>query len=242
MDNIIGYNPNEVNALMDEVAKTYNKLGEYMSEGWPQVSTTMQTNWKGVDEQDYEAKLANRMNKLYTNTTNLIQATLETISSLGESWRDFQNNNRMQGGEGDSQVANATFEFVIPAIQTYDMASIVKLNENSFQGENLGLQSGGGSTIKSAIDGYTSAIKANVTAIYTSIDSNKAFIGGQGQKINEFVVAVGDAVKQLSTDIADIYQALDTLTDAGYSQADTDASSSIDSAKNQVEQAVSEIR
>ncbi len=242
MADFVGYNPAEINALMEEVAKTYNKLGEYMSEGWPQVSTVMQTNWKGVDEQDYEAKLAKRMNTLYNNTTNLIQATLETISALGESWRDFQNNNRMQGGEGDSQVANSTLEFTIPAVQTYDMASTVKLNENSFQGENLGLQSGGGSTIKASIDGYTSAIKSNVTAIYTSIDSNKAFLGSQGQKVNDFIVAVGDAVKGLSTDIEDIYQALDTLTDSGYSSADTDASSSIDNARNQVDQAVSDIR
>lgn len=242
MADFYGYNPNEINTLMEEVAKTYNKLGEYMSEGWPQVSSVMQTNWKGVDEQDYEAKLAKRMNTLYNNTTSLIQATLETISELGVSWRDFQNKNRMQGGDGDSQVANATFEFVMPALQNYDMASIVKLNENSFQGENLGLQSGGGATIKSSIDNYTEAIKSNVSAIYTSIDSNKAFLGSQGQKVNDFIIAVGDAVKDLSTDIEDIYQALDTLTDSGYTTADSEASASFDSAKNQVDQAVSEIR
>lgn len=242
MADFIGYNPTEINSLMEEVAQTYNKLGEYMTEGWSQVSSTMQSNWKGVDEQDYEAKLAKRMNTLYNNTTGLITATLETISSLGESWRDFQNSNRLQGGDGDSQVANSTIEFTIPAVQTYDIASIVKLNENSFQGENLGLQSGGGSAIKGAVDSYTSAIESNVRAIYQGIDSNKAFLGSQGQKVNDFIVAVGDAVKELATDVEDMYQALDTLTDSGYSTADSDASSSIDSAKSQVDQAVSEIR
>lgn len=242
MADFIGYNPTEIETLMETVAGTYNKLGEYMSEGWSQVSTTMQANWKGVDEQDYESKLAKRMNTLYNNTTGLIQATLETIQSLGESWRDYQNQNRLQGGDGDSQVANSTLEFNMPSLQTYDMASVVKLNENSFQGENLGLQSGGGSTIKSAVDSYTSAIQSNVGSIYTSIDSNKAFLGSQGQKVNDFIVAVGDAIKELATDIEDMYNAIDTLTDSGYSTADSDAASSIDSAKNQVDEAVSEIR
>lgn len=242
MAGFYGYNREEINELMEEVAKTYNQLGEYMSEGWPRVSSAMQANWKGVDEQDYEAKLAKRMNTLYTNTTQLIQASLETIKALGESWRDFQNKNRLQGGDGDSQVADATFEFTIPSIQTYDMASIVKLNENSFSGENLGLRDGGGANIRNAVDEYTTSIENNIKSIYGRIDSNKAFLGSQGQNVNDFIVAVGDGVKSLATDVADMYQALDTLTDTGYTTADTDASTSINNARNQVDQAVSEIR
>ncbi len=225
MADFIGYNPQEINSLMETVSSSYTTLGENMSEGWSAVSSTMQNNWKGTDEQDYEAKLADRMCKLYDNCTELVNATLTTIKGLADSWVEFQNTNRLQGGDSAVSVANAEITFEIPTIQPFDMRSTVKLKENTFSGENLGLVNGGGATINSTVTAYTEGIKARVKALYEQIDSSKAFLGTQSSSINEFLGAVGTAVQALATDVADMQEALATLTDTGYSSADQESAS-----------------
>lgn len=223
MADFIGYNPQEINSLLDVVSKSYNTLGSNIAEGWSSVSNTMQQNWKGTDEQDFEAKLADRMCKLYDNCTELVKATMTTIEGLGRSWVEFQNTNRLQGGDSTVSVANSEITFEIPTIEPYDMRSTVKLAENTFAGENLGLVNGGGATINSSVTAYTEDIKSKVKNLYDQIDSSKAFLGDQSASINEFLAAVGSAVQALATDVADMQEALGTLTDTGYSSADQES-------------------
>lgn len=59
---------------------------------------------------------------------------IQTIVNLANAWQEFQNNNRI-----DTSVATANYDFTAPAINLFDMKSVVKLNENTFAGENWGL-------------------------------------------------------------------------------------------------------
>ncbi|MFI3307546.1 MAG: hypothetical protein R3Y21_03160 [Mycoplasmatota bacterium] len=237
MANFIGYKPEEVTSLMQLIANSYETVGSSMAEGWSTVSSTMQSNWHGTDEQDFEDKLAKRMNELYVSSTALVTGSLSAIKELADSWVEFQNMNRLQGGT-ESSVAAASYDFSVPTLKEYDMVNAVKLNVNSFSGESLGLVSNGGEAIKTSVETYRQDIEAKITGIYAGIDSSKAFLGTQNQKIDEFIVAVGEAIKVLSTDIDDMYVAIDTLTNTGYSTADSDAGSAMGTAASSVSSSV----
>ena len=54
MNGFIGYQPEKIQELMQDIANSYEKVGETISHGWPNIPKVMQNNWKGVDEQAYE--------------------------------------------------------------------------------------------------------------------------------------------------------------------------------------------
>lgn len=240
MAEFIGYKPEEVNELTKTIAKSYETLGENMSEGWSTVSNVMQQNWKGMDEQDYESKLAARMVKLYQNCTELVNAMMQQMINLAESWQDYQNRNRLTGGDGGG-VGAASFSFEMPTLMQYDMASIVRLKENAFSGEVLGLVNGGGSAIESSVSSYINDIKAKVQNIYDNITANTAFYGNQTQKIEEYIKAVGTAVAAVSTDVNDMYEAIAKLTTTGYEQADSTVASTMGNAASDATSAASNV-
>lgn len=233
MNGFIGFNPEKINELMQLIADSYQSIGEKMASGWNNVSSTMQSNWKGLDEQDYEDKLAKRMNSLYGSSTSLVNAMIQQIKNLADSWKDFQARNILQGGDNATMSARpVAYEFSIPALKVYDMWTIVKLNENSFAGENLGLVSGGGNVIKLTVDNYVNQIKNDISSMYAQFDSSSAFLGSQSQEVNNYLQAVSRVIQAVATDISDMYTAIDKLTTTGYADADATVTSEMHQAAN----------
>ena len=78
------------------------------------------------------------------------------------------------------------------------MKSVVKLNENTFAGEKLGIVTGGGALIETALTEYKTEIETGIKNIYSEYESCQAFFGNQTASIDQFIEAVGEAIKRLS--------------------------------------------
>ena len=234
MNGFIGYQPEKIQELMQDIANSYEKVGETISHGWPNIPKVMQNNWKGVDEQAYEKTIADRINTLYDKTTELVTNMIQTIVKLANAWQEFQNNNRI-----DTSVATANYDFTAPAINLFDMKSVVKLNENTFAGEKLGIVTGGGALIETALTEYKTEIETGIKNIYSEYESCQAFFGNQTASIDQFIEAVGEAIKRLNTDIDDLMEYVDQHTDTGYSEADTTVSGEMGQAATNIGSGVS---
>src|SRR5699024_1416228 len=119
-----GYIVNEINELMNTMNDAFLKVGEAMAEGWPEVVNVMQTKWVGIDEQNFEDKLTKRFVELYNNCQVVVETYFKNIVAFAQAWEDMQNNNRLEGG--DNMVM--TWSIQAPAVNLYDIASIVKKN------------------------------------------------------------------------------------------------------------------
>ena len=93
----IGYNVTKAKELMENIAKAYENMGIYTKDQWEGVYRTLQSNWVGEDEQDFEAKLADRICTLYVNAYNLAQSSVDTIVGLVNAWYQFQQKNTLSG-------------------------------------------------------------------------------------------------------------------------------------------------
>ena len=145
----IGYNVNKAKELMENIARAYENMGIYTKEQWEGVYRTLQSNWVGEDEQDFETKLAARICTLYVNAYNLAQSSLDTIVGLVNAWYQFQKKNTLDGsasaGKGITGfgglfgIGSAANQFSIeaPAIQKNDQIvepHLVPLDNNTNRG------------------------------------------------------------------------------------------------------------
>ncbi len=207
-----GYNIGAINDLAKDIKNSYDSLGKIMSEPWPALRTTMQAEWVGPDEQSYEGQLAKDICDLYEVCRVTIQNLMRNVVAIGEAWKEFQAKNTIAGAER-FQAVGALFTGI--TLDGFDIASVVKREQVDFTYyTNYGLVNGQSSynTINAALEQYITEVKNGVGALYQSLDSSKAFLGGgQAQSINEYMVRIGQAVGNLSTSHNKIKEDLATL-------------------------------
>ncbi len=218
MDGAIGYTPERINEFAKEIADRYKKLGEVMANDWPWVSSTLQENWKGADEQSYEDNLAARMRTLYKNCREVVTGLATQIINVGESWQEMQNKNVIQNGEGTT-ATKANFDFQVPQVEEFPIDNTVKLAENAFTGQALGLQGPGSeSAITSRLDNYFDNIKTEIQTMMDQVSQfQDAFIGqAQSQAISDYLKQGGQLIASVATDADDLRQALASVTTKAY--------------------------
>lgn len=242
---MIGYNDEKAKELMNTIAKSYAELGDCMTDGWPTVSTTMNNNWIGMDERDYETKLAKRMCELYINAYTTVSELVKSIKGLADSWYTFQKNNKMSdsdGGSGSSASSGSSAAVEdnpnVPSVtvEQKSVADIIKANTDAISASvDKGIKQGGGQAIKTCLKTYHDNVQEKVKALYNKIDSSNAFLGTQATKINEYIKTIGICVAKMTTEIKDIYDCVDKLTDGAtgnYTESNTTVSNSVETAKN----------
>lgn len=243
---MIGYNDEKAKELMNTIAKSYADLGDCMTDGWPAVSTTMNNNWIGMDERDYETKLAKRMCVLYNNAYMTVSELVKSIKGLADSWYTFQKNNKMSESEGGSDGASAssnpqtTIEDNpnVPnvTVEQKSVSNVIKASTETISlSTDKGIKSGGGQAIKTCLKTYHDNVQEKVKALYNKIDSSNAFLGTQSSKINEYIKVIGECVAKMTTEIKDIYDCVDKLTDGAtgnYTQSNTSVTNSVETAKS----------
>ena len=243
----IGYNVNKAKELMENIARAYENMGIYTRQQWEGVYRTLQTNWVGEDEQDFEAKLAERICNLYVNAYNLAQSSIDTIDGLVTAWYQFQQKNTLTGevstGNSGGFLGFGGNKFGIdkPSIRKEEeivKVHLVTLDNNT----NRGLTDTSSRTnITTAIDTFVSQIKAQTATLFDEIQTNQAFFGEQTNTIKSYITKVGDAIAEVTVAIKDMYNALEQLVGQSYTNAQTDIQSQFDTAASNVEQSLTDL-
>ena len=228
----VGYNAGKAKEVMDNVVSDYSKLGEIMSNGWDTVTTTLQNEWIGPDEQKSEDAIAKRLCTLYSNASELANSCIQTIAGLTNSWMKFQESN---GFEGDMGASLSRVE--APTLSLND--TIVKKKERTFsESDDMGLQTeSSATTIKTSIEEYVTDIKTQVQTLFDDINVGEAFFGEQTTVIKTYVEKVGTAIAEVAVAVKDMYNEIDTIAGTQYTQTAmqdintqfTEANSNVDS-------------
>lgn len=219
----IGYNVKKANELMQNIANAYKDLGIYTPQQWEDVYKTLQREWVGEDEQDFETELADRICKLYNNAYNLVQGSLDTIKGLVKSWYEFQQKNTLSGNQSTGNkggifgIGGNGFgleDISIVPNEKIVSPHLVQLTPES----NRGLQSADSkSKIQTSIDAFVKEIKKQTENLFEEIQTNQAFFGEQTNTIKNYIVKVGEAVGEVTVAVKDMYNALDQLVGSNYS-------------------------
>lgn len=243
----IGYNVNKANELMNNIAEAYKNMGIYTRDQWEGVYKTLQSNWVGEDEQDFETKLAQRICDLYINAYNLAQSSIDTIDGLITAWHEFQQKNTLSGGASAGKqggifgIGANKFGTDKPTISKNDKiveAHLVALDNST----DRGLQSSDSKTkIQSSIDTFVGQIKSKTNDLFDEIQTNQAFFGEQTTTIKNYITKVGDAIAEVTIAIKDMYTALDQLTGSSYTKATEDVSSQFTEANSKVDQSLNDL-
>lgn len=229
MANFIGYRPEEVDTLMNQIATSFKSVGEKMATPWPSIVKTMQDNWHGVDEQNYEEILAKRVCDLYKATQEMVSQALDNIFKLGQSWVEFQNKNV----QGSTSGFISTASFTNPAIDAFAIETVVKRQDNSFNGQDLGVMVGGDAAITSAMDTYKEDVSKSVSSIFDAIKSEKAFLGDQSSAIDSYIQAVGKSVGAFATNINELEEKVHAVAQSQYADSSSTVSQNMNTATSQ---------
>lgn len=243
----IGYNVNKANELMENIANAYENMGIYTQQQWEGVYKTLQSNWIGEDEQDFETKLAERICNLYVNAYNLAQSSIDTIDGLVTAWYQFQQKNTLSGESSSGNkggwfgIGGNKFGTDKPSIKKDDKiveSHLVQLTNDT----NRGLQAADSKAkIQTSVDTFVNQIKAQTATLFDEIQTNQAFFGEQTSTIKSYITKVGDAIAEVTIAIKDMYTALDQLVGTSYTTAETDISGQFDTASGNVEQSLNDL-
>lgn len=233
----VGFNVKKAEELMEEIAKSYNDLGNYASTAWEGVVRTLHNEWVGEDEQDFEEKLAKRICDLYVNAYNLADSSIKTVKNLAEAWNKFQRENVLN--------ESASLEFAaitIPDVAITPIAQIVaRVTVPLELTTDRGLRNAGsGGIIQDAITDFVTAIKKKTSELFESISSNKAFFGDQSGSIDTYIQKVGDAIAEVSIAVRDMYNGVAQLTASHYTDAASSISGQTEGALNEINNKVNE--
>ena len=212
----IGYNVNKAKDLMQNIADNYKELGNSISGEWDEIVRVLQEQWIGEDEQNFEAKFADRLCNLYKNAYELAKGCCETISDLTLAWHDFQASNNLDGST-DPNSAPLTVE--IPDL-SYEESIVSKKDATFSDDTNYGLSSSNSAgTIKQTVETYASNIKGAASRMFSEVSSDKAFFGDQSTTIDQFVEGVGNALGEVAAAVKDLHDTLDTLASQNYNES-----------------------
>ena len=223
---MIGWNPQKINDLLQELADSYTKIGTTISDGWPTVQTTMEQYWVGPDEENYERAFCKRMNQLYVDAYQTVNWLKTTLFQLADDWHQYQLQNVLEGSGG----ANDVVSIENPEITLNDKL----IQEKKFEagaGVARGIKDGAYSAIQSSMSTYLSDIKSSLQNLYSGIDSSTAFLGAkQSQAINQTIETIGNSIASVVTAANDIYTAVQTLAGTNYEASEETVSSEMSSA------------
>ena len=234
----IGYNISQAKQLMEDIAQHYKDLQNNITSEWENVVSTLQQEWIGEDEQDFEVKFADRICELYDNAHKLAQGACQTIADLAESWEKFQYNNTLDGNTGGNS-APSTID--IPDL-SFENPIVSKKDRPLSESDDKGLRSSGSATtIQTTVADYANNLKEAAQNMFSEIQSSNAFFGDQTSSIDAFVAAVGEAIGEVIAAVKDLHTALETLANSNYTSSVQSVTETMGENKTSVETSVDEL-
>lgn len=226
-----GFNVSNAEKLTEDIASAYKSFGSNIKKEWEVVVTTLQNEWIGPDEQDFEKEFAKRVCKMYAQAQELVKKSIENIVDLTNTWIDFQNKNSLDGkGIGDVKKLSVNN---VPALDE----KIISHKARTFtEKDDMGLaNTNSASKISKDVKEFATGLKKQSKDMFDAIESNKAFFGGQAKQISKYVEAVGETLGEITVAIADLDKALDTLAKSNYKTSDDNIESSLKTASSDIE-------
>ena len=237
----IGYNVKKAEEVMASISSAFTNLGIYTAEQWESVVKSLQDNWIGEDEQDFEKKLADRICKLYDNAYQLANGSIDTIANLVDAWYQFQKNNTIDGTAYEAKRSGGTNTAQKPKIKAN--SQIVKAKSRNFaKDQDRGLRDASSkASIQGSVETFVNEVKNKTKGLFEEIQTNNAFFGDQTTAIKGYVDKCGDAIGQVTVAVKDMYDALEVLANQSYVNASSDISQEFSTASTNVEQSLNEL-
>lgn len=232
----IGYNIKKAEEVAENIADKYSALGNSIADEWPSIVDALHTNWVGEDEADFETKFAERVNTLYSNSSELAKSCIRTIGELCNAWIEFQQKNTLEVSAANNGSLSADVDTALAKIGTQDKivnADPPTLDNNTDRGL---ADVNSANTIKTKVADYVKAIKAKASELFSEVDSNSAFFGDQASSVNNYIEKCGNAIAEVSVAIKDLHNALDILAGTNYSDSVEQVSTQIDKGTSSVEE------
>lgn len=234
----IGYNIREAESVMKQIKDAYNELGLYTSGEWENLVGTIQANWVGEDEQDFENEFAKRLCKLYVNAYNVAQSAIGTIAGLVEAWYEFQAKNTLSGGDA---MGKSRYNLDVPTIKPNEQIVKVRIKTLS-ENTNRGLADASSKTkIESGVSEFVKAVQAKTKGLFEAIEVNNAFFGDQTSNIKTYIEAAGAAVGEVTIAVKDLNDALEKLVGQNYTSAISDIQTQFTTAQSNVQESLNEL-
>jgi len=224
-----GYNVTKTKELMGNIEECYNNLTSLVQTGWENVQTTLQSNWVGEDEQDYEVKLAARISELFVSTHGFAQNAVTSLYDLAKGWYDFQQANKLDQGPTGGESS-----FGLEAIQLTKNEKIVEAKLITITDDmDRGLvNDASAENIRAALENYKTSIRSQINEMMDAVTVDSAFFGEQATSIKAFVSKVGSAMGEVITALKDMYDRLDELANANYSKSSEEATNTFGESGN----------
>ena len=234
----IGYNISQAKQLMEDIAQHYKDLQNNITSEWDSVVSTLQQEWIGEDEQDFEGKFADRICELYDNAHKLAQGACQTIADLAVSWDKFQASNTLDGASGGN---SASLTIDIPDL-SFTNPIVSKKDRPLSEADDKGLRSSSSATtIQTTVEDYANNLKEAAQNMFSEIQSSNAFFGDQTSSIDAFIAAVGEAIGEVIVAVKDLHTALETLANSNYTSSVQSVTETMGENKTSVESSVDEL-
>lgn len=240
----IAVNVSNGKKILSELKRSYNMFGSKIKSEWNVVVRTLQQEWVGVDEQDYEKELAKKLGGLYADSHDMIEMAMKNIVAAVNYWLDCQSKNTISGNVSSASEAFSTRlsydVYALPAKTT----ELVSYKARRFsERDNLGLANGTSSAnnITTTLSQFVANIKKSINDMIESVNQNNAFYGeGTDNAIKKYITNIGNSVGIISTSIKDLGNALDVLAKQTYTKIAGNIVSEYDKEAGSVESLVSE--
>ena len=230
-----GYNLSKIQEEMDKIKSNYDNLGKNITTEWGNVVRTMQANWVGEDEQNYEATLAKKINTLYEFAAELANHGIQTLFNLGQKWHDSQKSNLL---ENSVIISSAVFNLQLnKAVYSGDIISPIQKEISATEDRGLVFESSK-DTIKGKLEAFKKTIDSQVKGLIDLSTLDSAFFGSQVSSIKTFVERVNNAMGEVLSAFNDLYTALDTLAGSQYDVMSGYATDEITESSSSLESAV----
>lgn len=121
----LGFDLKKADELVDNIGRTWKDLVLYEKEEFKKVQKTLQEEWVGPDEQQFEQVFSLRLRKLYDLTEQTVTQASGAIATYAANWASWQaKSNKLEGigisepGADDSTILDDFIKFAANATST----------------------------------------------------------------------------------------------------------------------------
>jgi hypothetical protein len=222
------YNIKGAKDLINKIVENYDNYGAYIKREWIGVVDTLQANWVGEDEQNYEKIFAKKISDCYRVSHKIVQKLLNLIAITADSLRQMQNSNVFSG---QSELTSDIEAVVAPELSLPE-EDIVEYRPRSFTEDmDLGLTTDkAADIIKEKIGSYVADLHGHqlstTEAYYAEINM---FMKNDElkQAYESLVVAHLEVANEIATAMKDMYNAIDDLVTKPYGNVSKNISSEL---------------
>lgn len=232
-----GFNISKADKITTDIAAAYENFGKKIASEWTTVQSTMQNEWIGPDQQDFELKFVERVCDMYEQCYNLATTAIQNVEKLTNGWIEFQNKNTISG-----EALGTAKTYASEAVVTVNRFIISRKSRTFTDADNMGLANAtSASNISQAFATYAANLKSGATELFGAIDTTNAFFGSQQTALKKYVETIGDTMAEISSAIKDLDIALATLANTNYTTSDSTVETELTTANTETEKLTADL-